>query len=317
MSPDVDTIAADVVRVDASMSPSPQPTPRTPLLFVGESPPSGSPADFTPFDCDSGDRLARLLGLRDRDTLLAHTRRANIFDAPTGVGPSTPSWSDARARENADDIARTLAPRVLVTLGQRVAHAFGVSPDVHYVPHRIAIDVRTSDVAHLAPTCDVIVAPHPSGRSAKLKNALDRREFRRALLVDLVHAAPRLTPLDFALTPSAARMRTDVAAAREILVDLAHVVCPTDPRAGACALRFIVTSLNSIDHQPVRALTEWFAQSSTPLEALRGLITVQATRRAWGLSNRQDTPGDDLSRAVVLEPTFARACALRWRELRG
>lgn len=291
---------------------------RTPLLFVGESPPPNSPADFTPFDCDSGDRLARLLGLRDRETLLAHTHRVNIFDAPVGVGPGTPSWSDAHARENADVIARTLAPRVIVTLGQRVAHAFGVPSDVHYVPHHMPITVADGkDWNDDDATCDVIVAPHPSGRSAKLNNAPDRREFRRGMLVDLVHAAPRLTPLDFALAPSAARMRTDVIAAREILADLAHVVCPTDPRAGACALRFIVTSLNSIDHQPVRALTEWFAQSSTPLEALRGLITVQATRRAWGLSNRQDTPGDDLSRAVVLEPTFARACALRWRELRA
>lgn len=286
-------------------------TPRTPLLFVGESPPPGSPADFTPFDCDSGDRLARLLGLRDRATLLAHTRRVNIFDAPTGVGVDTPTWSDAHARENVDVIAYTLAPRVLVTLGQRVAHAFGVSPDIHYVTHRLPLAIGDDTLS-----CDVIVAPHPSGRSAKLNNALDRREFRRALLVDLVHAAPRLTPLDFALTPSAARMRADVIAAREILADLAHVVCPTDPRAGACALRWAVTA--GITEQSVRALAEWFTRYNlTPLEALRGLITDKADRRAWGLSNRQDTPGDDLSRAVVLEPTFARACALRWRELRG
>lgn len=292
------------------------PSPRTPLLFVGESPPPDSPSDFTPFDCDSGDRLARLLGLRDRETLLSHTRRVNIFDAPTGVGPDTPTWSDARARESADIIARTLTPRVIVTLGQRVAHAFGVPSDVHYVPHRLSVvtahvDANSSNLA----TYDVIVA-HPSGRSTKLNNALDRREFRRALLVDLIHAAPRLTPLDFALTPSAARMRTDVATARELLADLAHVVCPTDPSAGACALRIVLR--HGLTEQCVRALAEWFARPGTqPIDTLRDLVPDKADRRAWGLSNRQDTPGDDLSRAVVLEPTFARACALRWRELRG
>ena len=111
-------------------------------------------------------------------------------------------------------------------------------------------------------------------------------------------------------------MRTDVTATREILADLAHVVCPTDPRAGACALRWVVTA--GITEQCARALAEWFTRyDMTPLEALRGLIDNKADRRAWGLSNRQDTPGDDLSRAVVLEPTFARACALRWRELRA
>ena len=226
--------------------------------------------------------------------------RVNIFDAPTGVGVDTPTWSDAHARENVDVIAYTLAPRVLVTLGQRVAHAFGVSPDIHYVTHRLPLAIGDDTLS-----CDVIVAPHPSGRSAKLNNALDRREFRRALLVDLVHAAPRLTPLDFALTPSAARMRADVIAAREILADLAHVVCPTDPRAGACALRWAVTA--GITEQSVRALAEWFTRYNlTPLEALRGLITDKADRRAWGLSNRQDTPGDDLSRAVVLEQALQR-----------
>ena len=40
----------------------------TALLFVGESPPAGSPPDFRPFDCASGTRLASVLGLIDRAT---------------------------------------------------------------------------------------------------------------------------------------------------------------------------------------------------------------------------------------------------------
>ena len=42
------------------------------IVFVGESPPAGAPPDFSPFDCASGTRLASILGLRDRATLLAH-----------------------------------------------------------------------------------------------------------------------------------------------------------------------------------------------------------------------------------------------------
>ena len=63
----------------------------TTLLFVGESPPAGSPPAFRPFDCDSGTRLAAVLGLIDRATLLEHVPMRNLFASPVGV-PGAPRW---------------------------------------------------------------------------------------------------------------------------------------------------------------------------------------------------------------------------------
>src|SRR5687767_6185322 len=62
------------------------------ILFVGESPPAGAPPNFRPFDCASGSRLAKALGLVDRAALLDNVPFTNVFPTPTGVR-GCPPWS--------------------------------------------------------------------------------------------------------------------------------------------------------------------------------------------------------------------------------
>jgi uracil-DNA glycosylase len=184
--------------------------PRT--LFVGESPPPNSPADFRPFNCDSGKRLARAMGLRSLDVLLQHVPRANIFDAPAGV-PGCPKWEREAARKNGGAIllredGNEAAPSIIVALGRRVVAAFG-HPDL---PEHAWTPVPM--FTHL------IALPHPSGRSQSLKDEHHRAEYRRAALPELIAGCHTLRPWHFDLdTPT-------------VLADLGTALVPNDHALG-------------------------------------------------------------------------------------
>jgi hypothetical protein len=184
--------------------------PRT--LFVGESPPPNSPADFRPFDCDSGKRLSRAMGLRSLDILLQHIPRANIFDTPTGV-PGCPKWEREAARKNGGTIllredGNEAAPSIVVALGRRVVAAFG-HPDL---PEHAWTPVPM--FTHL------VALPHPSGRSRSLADEHARAEYRRAALPELIAGCHTLRPWHFDLdTPT-------------VLADLGAALVPNDHALG-------------------------------------------------------------------------------------
>jgi hypothetical protein len=184
--------------------------PRT--LFVGESPPPNSPADFRPFDCDSGKRLARAMGLRSLDILLQHAPRANIFDAPTGV-PGCPKWEREVARKNGGAIllredGNEAAPSIVVALGRRVVAALGF-PDL---PEHAWTPVPM--FTHL------IALPHPSGRSRSLADEHARAEYRRAALPELIAGCHTLRPWHFDLDTTT------------VLADLGAALVPNDHALG-------------------------------------------------------------------------------------
>lgn len=229
------------------------------LLLVGESPPPGSPPSFRPFDCDAGDRLARLLcGLRSRAPLLDHVARSNIFDEP-GVGlPGGPKWDRQAAVDNAAEIAASLDPRpgttTIVALGRRPTEAF------------IDFDLQFGSWHRLLCNVDLVAIPHPSGRSTKLHEPGYLTSMRRAMLCELVIGCPGLRPWHFRLDEP------------EVLVDLAHAVAPHHPARAAAALVIAAEvfttwvrekgpSSGIIDHddvdRPLRVLSKWCRNFST------------------------------------------------------
>jgi len=189
------------------------------ILFVGESPPAGAPPDFRPFDCASGSRLAKVLGLVDRGSLLANVRFTNVFPAPTGV-KGCPPWDAALAEARALSIAPRAGTIVCLGLG-RVADAFwSTGTRCSWVRHAID-DVGPPPRRHVF---DAIVVPHPSGQSQALNTDEQRAEVRRALLPDLCAATDTtLRPWHFRLDEPA------------ILADLGLALCPLDPALGAAA----------------------------------------------------------------------------------
>lgn len=198
----------------------------TSLLFVGESPPAGSPPDFRPFDCASGTRLSSALGLIDRATLLEHVPMRNLFDAPTGV-QDAPRWAIEAAKLKACNLMYANSDpspfRVgsFVALGRRVADAF---------------DLPTADVLSRIPAppiltqwrhaCGPIVTyvPHPSGAPQALNDPATRSAVRRTLLPEMVLGCPTLRPWHFRLDDPA------------VLVDLAVAVAPSCVAVGIAAM---------------------------------------------------------------------------------
>lgn len=203
------------------------PDVRPTILFVGESPPAGAPPDFRPFDCASGTRLAKALGLVDRAALLDHVRFTNVFPTPTGV-TGCPPWDPDAAQAHGREILRAAAPRLddepsaVVALGmraQRALEAPGLRPCTW-------ARVETRHLPRMPPTShvDVFAAPHPSGQSQALNTEEGRQEVRRALLPDICAAADvTLRPWHFRLDEPA------------VLADLGLALCPDDPPLGAVA----------------------------------------------------------------------------------
>ena len=188
------------------------------LLFVGESPPAGSPPDFRPFDCASGTRLAGVLGLLDRATLLQHVPMANLFASPVGV-KGAPEWDAADAFVEANGYA--MGRRAIVALGRRVADAF----DLPTADARSRIPVPPV-LAQWRHACGPLItyAPHPSGQSQALNDPATRTAVRRTLLPELVLGCPTLRPWHFRLDDPA------------VLLDLAVAVAPSCVAVGIAAL---------------------------------------------------------------------------------
>lgn len=197
-----------------------QPTRSRPYtLLVGESPPAGAPPDFQPFDCASGDNLARHLGLVGRGALLSHIHRDNIFHEPgVGIVEGRP-WNADDAKDNADNLIAAesagLGPNTgavtIIALGGKPAAAFGVGFLPWYAWRRDPSGVY------------VMACPHPSGRASSLvATAEARRTMRRALLPDIITGSHTLRAWHF----------NDDA---EVLADLGAVICPHHPGAGMLA----------------------------------------------------------------------------------
>jgi uracil-DNA glycosylase len=193
----------------------------TSLVFVGESPPAGAPADFTPFDCASGSRLAAILGLLDKATLLSYVPRDNIFAQPTGVD-GAPAWNFERSMQGAEDVIERAGQRsTLIALGRRVADAFLVR---HPIPKMAPTIGQSWSIDASWRTVRCIYAPHPSGRSSIYASGDVARHVRQMLLPELILGVPSLRPWHFRLDDPA------------VLQDLAGAVSPVCPALGAAAL---------------------------------------------------------------------------------
>lgn len=195
------------------------------IVFVGESPPAGAPPDFSPFDCASGTRLASILGLRDRATLLARVPRDNLFATPTGID-GAPTWNFKRSMDAADEVrGRAHVRSVFVLLGHRVADAFliprpvPVSSVIKWAP---MVGSTWKDPGPVGErTC--IYIPYPSETNSTY-TAEVKRDVRQMLLPELILGAPSLRPWHFNLADPL------------VLHDLAVAMCPLCPALGAAAM---------------------------------------------------------------------------------
>ena len=198
------------------------------IVFVGESPPAGAPPDFAPFDCASGTRLATILGLRDRATLLAHVPRDNLFATPTGIY-GAPAWNFERSLSGADDVRDRAPPRaVFVLLGRRVADAFLIprpvpeSSVIKWTPMVGSTWTLAPEETGMQPSRCIYI-PHPSGANSTY-TAEVKRDVRQMLLPELILGAPSLRPWHFNLADPL------------VLHDLAVAMCPLCPALGAAAM---------------------------------------------------------------------------------
>lgn len=257
------------------------------LLFVGESPPPGSPPDFVPFDCPSGTRLAALLGLRDRATLLRCVSMLNLFAVPTGV-PGGATWHDDEAKVAARDLV--IERRSIIALGRRVADAFDM-PSVDAKSRTPAPPLLTAWRHALGPL--VTYAPHPSGASTVLNAPEVRQSVRHALVAELVLGCPALRPWDFRLDDA------------QVLAALAAAVSPHAPQVGAAAVTWAVAQRQARE-----------ARTATPLlarVAMQGLgpAVAGAARDDAYPAPAWDCPLREVL-AALLAPDGARTLAARW-----
>lgn len=172
------------------------------ILFLGESPPAGADPAFRPFDCASGTRLARVLGLwGGKRAVVDELRPRNLFTEARGVR-GAPAWDPHEAEANAAKVWAFLPQgSVVVCLGERVL----------------------SSVSRFNQRCRVLALPHPSGASTQLNTPAQRRDARRVVLPSLVHLGP-FSPDDFDLDDEAVR------------VDLATALLPEEPARAMVAL---------------------------------------------------------------------------------
>lgn len=191
---------------------------RPTVVIVGESPPPKATPGFVPFDCDSGERLARkAIGLLSRTPLLAHVPRVNVFDEPgVGVTPGK-TWPLALAEEGASRIianrvSTRAEPATLIMMGDKVKAAFGRKNMSKFTWE--TMDVIASDPFHL------VACPHPSGQNTSLNIASVQSTTRRLLIPELVAGCSGLRPWHWHLDD------------RAVLADLGAALCPTQPVLG-------------------------------------------------------------------------------------
>lgn len=191
---------------------------RPTVVIVGESPPPKATPSFVPFDCDSGERLARkAIGLLSRTPFLAHVPRVNVFDEPgVGVTPGK-TWPQALAEEGASRIianrvSTRAEPATLIMMGDKVKAAFGRKNMSKFTWE--TMDVIASDPFHL------VACPHPSGQNTSLNIASVQSTTRRLLIPELVAGCSGLRPWHWHLDD------------RAVLADLGAALCPTQPVLG-------------------------------------------------------------------------------------
>jgi hypothetical protein len=272
------------------------------IVFVGESPPAGAPADFTPFDCASGSRLAGILGLLDKATLLAHVPRDNIFAEPAGVD-GAPAWNFERSLQGAEGvIERAGHGASLVLLGRRVADAFLVH---HPIPKMAPSIGQTWRCVHkqervLASTDAFIMkswslrrciyVPHPSGRSSIYASGDVACHVRQMLLPELILGGASLRPWHFRLDDPA------------VLHDLAGAVSPVCPGLGAAALLWVAGQHKA---RQVRMSTPLLVRVSVAASGHASLTSCNKVIEPW------DAPLLDIVRACV-QHDGARILGVHW-----
>lgn len=277
------------------------------VLFVGESPPPGAAADFVPFDCASGTRLATImLGLTDRATMLAHVPRANIYDTPTGVKKPatsvdldlyTPPWDPTVAAIRGLRLLQDTAARTVVALGRRTAEALGM-PDVlrlpafNWAPPLCATWThRQSDTRAVT----VLYAPHPSGASATLNDPTTRAEVRAMLMPELIIGVPSLRPWHFNLADPST------------LAALSAALAPLCPALAAAALIHADGMHKANEARASIPLLARMSAATTPTEQGQALAAHIATERPqpW------NAPLADAA-AILLRPDGRRALEEHW-----
>jgi hypothetical protein len=201
------------------------------ILFLGESPPVGTDPSFLPFDCASGTRLARVLGLRGgKRAVVELLRPRNLFSEARGVR-GAPAWDPHEAEANAAKVWAYLPQgSVVVCLRERVLSA----------------------VSRFNERCRVLSVPHPSGASTQLNSPPQRRDARRVVLPALVQLGP-FVPGDFDLDDEAVR------------VDLATVLLPEEPARAMVALdpRALIDNVGH-GRLPPEQWREWALQARVP-----------------------------------------------------
>lgn len=203
------------------------------ILFLGESPPVGTDPNFLPFNCASGTRLARVLGLRDgRRAVVDVLRPRNLFAEARGVR-GAPAWDPHEAEVNAAKVWAYLPQgSVVVCLGERVLSA----------------------VSRFNERCRVLSVPHPSGASTLLNSPPQRRDTRRVVLPALIQLGP-FVPGDFDLDDEAVR------------VDLATALLPEEPARAMVALdprALIDNEGHGRSRCPPEQWREWALQARVP-----------------------------------------------------
>lgn len=125
------------------------------IVIVGESLNKSNTTD-EPFNCKSGERLARLLDLKFPEEFLEHTDRVNLFE---DYIPDY-AWRLDVARLAAEQIEFLARGRILLLCGARVKQAFGFGLDQPFLSV-ITRNVTTYDNQLLQTT--FLFIPHPSG----------------------------------------------------------------------------------------------------------------------------------------------------------
>ncbi len=272
------------------------------IVIVGESPPAGAPPDFSPFDCASGTRLATILGLRDRATMLAHIPRDNLFAATTGID-GAPAWNFERSMDKAADVwCKSAADATHILLGRRVADAFLIPRPVPDKSIRWAPAIGSSWKFWRGAATDrgrCIYIPHPSGASTTY-TAEVKRDVRQMLLPELIIGVPSLRPWHFNLADPV------------VLHDLAVAVSPLCPALGAAALVWadgqrrmqearqstpllsrINSAMDANDMSPRTVARRHFEEASDAVTSADGRYLLSAPKAPW------DQPMSHIAAALI------------------